>query len=76
MNRVLEAFETSKNVWVLICEGDAPGEKTTLQTSIGKFSPEEYVLGTCTHCFSEKSVFAVRINTEKDCSSLYQVNFK
>lgn len=76
MNKVIEVFKTSPQASVLICEGDMPAEKGILQTAIGSFAAHEYILGTCTHCFSENPMFAVRINTALDCSQIKQVTFK
>lgn len=76
MNRVMEVFKTSPDASVLICDGDMPTAKGILHTSLGLFAPHEYVLGTCTHCFSEHPMFAIRVNTDQDCSQIKQVTFK
>ncbi len=76
MTKILDVFKLKNGDSVLFC--NAQGKKDfagKIVTSIGTFGPGEYMIEEGTACFTDKAPCAVRLKTDKDCSSIKEIRF-
>ena len=76
MINVKEIIEMESGFPVLVCDlFDDEDVTNHVKTSIGLFEKSDFAVGTITACFAPPSSRTILLKTNKDCSSIKEIEF-